>query len=535
MIRQPDSSVVFKTLMDHMNEIVWMTDKNERTVYMSPRLAAIIECPIEEMIGKSSYRFFDKDTLKKVRWMDAHERKKGITSSYEGVLIGRKTGKKTPVLISGSPLPGGGTIGIMTDLTPVKRQEDLYRNLVEHMNEAVWMGDDKERTVYANPKFCSLVGYALDEIIGWESYKFWDEESARRVKHVNIAHRRKGQSSSYEGMLVSKTGKKIPVLLSGTPTADGGTIGIITDLTSFKQKEQRELILSRALLLSSDGIIVVDEKGRIETWNKGAKVMFGYREADIVGKTVGTLFPDIAVTDFLGNKSIDGSHELRARHKNGHVITVALTISPVRTRKANDLSAILIMRDATATRKFEEELTVKYQKLKDSYHFVGTLRRHIDYMAELAEIAATCTDAQELFDFIVNATVMLTKVDACVLRVLDEQKKKLHLASSFGVGNDWQGKATIPLAKSLIEKAFSLGTPLKVIDIMREPRYTSPQLAKKNDFTSMLVIPLVFQKKLLASISLYMKPHRKLDLFESDFLEDFAKAIALSLSSTTRP
>jgi PAS domain S-box-containing protein len=181
------------------------------------------------------------------------------------------------------------------------------------------------------------------------------------VKHVNIAHRRKGQSSSYEGMLVSKTGKKIPVLLSGTPTADGGTIGIITDLTSFKQKEQRELILSRALLLSSDGIIVVDEKGRIETWNKGAKVMFGYREADIVGKTVGTLFPDIAVTDFLGNKSIDGSHELRARHKNGHVITVALTISPVRTRKANDLSAILIMRDATATRKF----SIRHSTKKD--------------------------------------------------------------------------------------------------------------------------------------------------------------------------
>jgi hypothetical protein len=115
---------------------------------------------------------------------------------------------------------------------------------------------------------------------------------------------------------------------------------------------------------------------------------------------------------------------------------------------------------------YGEILDDPMKKVKDSYHFVGTLRRHIDYMAELAEIAATCTDAQELFDFIVNATVMLTKVDACVLRVLDEQKKKLHLASSFGVGNDWQGKATIPLAKSLIEKAFSLGTPLKVISII---------------------------------------------------------------------
>ena len=42
----------------------------------------------------------------------------------------------------------------------------LYRRLVDHMNEAVWMGDKYERTMYVNPKFCELMGYTLDEVIG---------------------------------------------------------------------------------------------------------------------------------------------------------------------------------------------------------------------------------------------------------------------------------------------------------------------------------------------------------------------------------
>jgi len=116
--------------------------------------------------------------------------------------------------------------------------EIQFKKLVENMNEAMWMGDQDERTVYANPKFCKLIGYRLNEILGRESYDFWTEESAKTVRHVNMTDRKAGISSSYEGDLLTKSGKTIPVLLSGTPLPDGGTIGIMTDLTEIKRKEQ---------------------------------------------------------------------------------------------------------------------------------------------------------------------------------------------------------------------------------------------------------------------------------------------------------
>lgn len=65
------------------------------------------------------------------------------------------------------------------------------------MSESIWIGDEHERTVYANPNFCRMVGYELDEIIGLESYIFWDEESANTVRNNNKL-RNAGEASKYK-------------------------------------------------------------------------------------------------------------------------------------------------------------------------------------------------------------------------------------------------------------------------------------------------------------------------------------------------
>ncbi|QQR83313.1 PAS domain S-box protein [Candidatus Peregrinibacteria bacterium] len=109
---------------------------------------------------------------------------------------------------------------------------------MEHLNEAVWMGDDHEKTLYANPKFCSMTGYSLDELLHMSSYELWTPESAALVRTVNERDRAQGISSDYEGELLTKTGAVIPVHLKGTPLPNGGTIGIMTDLRDLRAKEQ---------------------------------------------------------------------------------------------------------------------------------------------------------------------------------------------------------------------------------------------------------------------------------------------------------
>jgi PAS domain S-box-containing protein len=409
-------------------------------------------------------------------------------------------------------------------------QATIYKRLVEHMNEGVWMGDAKERTIYANPKFCSMMERTLEEMLGKESYEFWDKESAARVRDVNTHKRRKGESSSYEGNLLTKSGKRIPVLLSGTPLPDGGTIGIMTDLTELKKKEAKERLLTRAIQFANDAIVVLSSNGTIESWNKGAKLLFGYRQEEAYGMSVESIFPSQNVPEMLSRTQVRYNFELRGLHRRKQTVVVSATLSPMENDGSGKASSwLLIARDNTLQTKFEEELSLKYQKLREAYNQFGIVRRQMDYVFDMIDLSLAAQSNKHLGDFIVNAVIMLTKVDACVLRVHNPQKKSLDLLSHFGLTDDWRGKASIPVHRSLAQKAFEQGVALKIVDVTKEPRYHSAHLARKHNLFSMLMIPLTFHSQLIGSLSLYASPEQKLEIFENEFITEYAKIITLSL------
>jgi PAS domain S-box-containing protein len=135
-------------------------------------------------------------------------------------------------------------------------QLEMYQKIVEHMSESIWIGDEKERTVYANPNFCKLLWYTLEEMIGKESYVFRDEESSKIVFSNNTL-RKSGEASKYEGVLKAKDGTLIPVLCSGTPIPWGGTVWIMTDLREVKTLMQAKEELKALNTMKDEFISIV--------------------------------------------------------------------------------------------------------------------------------------------------------------------------------------------------------------------------------------------------------------------------------------
>ncbi len=410
----------------------------------------------------------------------------------------------------------------------------LYQHLVEHMNEGVWMGDSRERTVYANPKFCEMVGYELSEIIGKESYIFWDKESAERVRSVNEGHRKKGISSSYEGNLRTRDGEIFPVLLSGTPLPDGGTIGIITDLTELRKKEVRERALNGAVNQASDAIFSFDHRGRVTSWNKGARIVFGYNKEEVMDKKLSMFFSVREMREFLLNTSTVYHFETLGKHKNGTPINISATLTPVGT---DGKQTLMIARDITSQKKFEEEMSLRYEKIQEAYNRFGVIRRQMDYIFEMLRTVddtgtSAMHDRKYIADFIVSSVIMLTRVDACVLRVKRADHDTLDIASFFGLSADWESKAHIQYSGSLAEKAFSMNTPLKILDVSKDRRYQSAYLAKKNNVCSLLLVPLRFRGAMVGSLSLYLRPDRKLELFDNEFLSQYAKLLGMVVHMT---
>ncbi len=407
---------------------------------------------------------------------------------------------------------------------------DTYQRLLEHMDEAVWMGNAEEETVYANPKFCDMLGYSLEEIIGEKSAIFRDKKTAKKLAGIN-EKRKKWISSTYTGNMVTKSWEIIPVSTNGTPIPGGWTIGIMTDLRDIKKKEENEKILYQAVQYSTDAVILCDRKGKILSWNRGAQIIFGHKES-IIGKPLSTLLLKKDIQKILQAKEVITKYELKGKHKNKNPLAISITQTPMLNSTWSEvISYLLICRDITNYRRAEEEIKIKYDKIREVYESMGIIKRQSDYIFELLNMCEDYYyDIKSVGDFIVTSSVMLTKVDACVLRRYDKKDNKLKMISHFWFQEGWDGKSSIKYKNSLAKKSFESGSPLKILDINRETLYQSIWLARKNSLTSLLLIPLKSKWELIGTLSLYTRPDKKTQILENDFIEKYAQVIQIVLA-----
>ncbi len=138
-------------------------------------------------------------------------------------------------------------------------------------------------------------------------------------------------------------------------------------------------------------------------------------------------------------------------------------------------------------------------------------------------------DLEKIGDFIVTSIIMLTKVDGCELRLYDTENDKLNMVSYFGFSQDWAGKRKIFFKGSLAEQAYNNGAPMKIIDLRKEPLYQTAALAKKHNMTSLLLLPLGAKGEFIGLLSLYTKADKKLEIFDNEFIEKYAKIIQIIL------
>ncbi len=128
-------------------------------------------------------------------------------------------------------------------------------------------------------------------------------------------------------------------------------------------KKHRDLqVLAAIVEGSDDAIISKDLNGIIASWNKGAQRIFGYRAQEVIGKAVNILIPDDRQNEepeiikrIMRGEHIDHFDTVRQR-KDGSLVDVSLTISPIRNEQGVVIGASKIGRDITQRKKNEENL-----------------------------------------------------------------------------------------------------------------------------------------------------------------------------------
>ncbi len=138
---------------------------------------------------------------------------------------------------------------------------------------------------------------------------------------------------------------------------------------------------------SDDAIITKDLSGIITSWNRGAENMFGYTAREAVGKSVSMLIPpdreneEPTILKRLRNGERIDHYETARRRKDGSLIHISLTVSPVRDAHGTIIGASKIARDITRRKLVEQQMDTKNQIVADR---TASLERAVEQMEEFS-------------------------------------------------------------------------------------------------------------------------------------------------------
>lgn len=173
--------------------------------------------------------------------------------------------------------------------------EELYRNLVESLTEAVIITDIYDRVIFANKRLYELTGYSPQEIIGNVTYNlFFDPKDWGKVLEKTKL-RYSGVSDSYEIELLRKDKSKFWVSINGSPYRNSkgeivGTIGAISDITENKEGrkilEQSEKKYRSVVEQVREVIFQTDAEGRISFINPFWTEITGYSNEETIGQNL---------------------------------------------------------------------------------------------------------------------------------------------------------------------------------------------------------------------------------------------------------
>src|SRR5688572_22479628 len=207
-----------------------------------------------------------------------------------------------------------------------------------------------------------LFGYTAAEAIGRpiELIVPWD---CRLDESNVIAQVLRGEAvTHFETAAMTKAGGMVPISLTISPilTPQGEMVGIsriARDLSEHKELERQAFRLAAIVDSSVDAIVSKDLNGIVQTWNKAAERMFGYQADEIIGKSILLIIPDDRRSEedsVLGRiragMAVEPFETVR-RRKDGTLIEISLSVSPIRTSTGSIIGASKIARDIAFQRQ----------------------------------------------------------------------------------------------------------------------------------------------------------------------------------------
>ncbi|HYB85095.1 MAG TPA: PAS domain S-box protein, partial [archaeon] len=222
--------------------------------------------------------------------------------------------------------------------------------------------------VDANDRLCEIFGYTREELFK----KHWTElthpeDVAKDSDQLGKLLRGEIERYSIEKRFIRKDGRVIDAIIAINSTRDQDgkadlVFGFVVDITERKKAEEANSRLAAIVESSDDAIIGETLDGVITSWNRGAERLYGYSAEEVNGRSISILIPSDQPEELeqvfakIGKGELVQHYETRRKRKDGTIIDVSLTLSPVKDRAGRIVGASSIARDVTQRKRLEDEV-----------------------------------------------------------------------------------------------------------------------------------------------------------------------------------
>jgi PAS domain S-box-containing protein len=276
---------------------------------------------------------------------------------------------------------------------------------------------------------------------------------------------------------------------------------------------------------SDDAIIGKTQAGIINSWNRGATQIFGYTEAEAIGRPATILFPpdhlaeEMEILERIGHGERIPSFETVRVRKDGTLVDISATISPIIDNDGKIVGASKIARDVTERKQAEQKLAAQLARL----HLLNGITRAIAERHDLAsifQVVVNTLEEQLPIDF---GCICLYEAPDTHLTVTRLGGHTLEIATRLGVAEhsrieiDLNGLSRC-VAGELVHEPC-----------LQEVPFPFPQKLFAGGLEALVVAPLLVESKVFGVLIAARREARSFSSGECEFLRQLSEHVGLAV------
>ncbi len=376
-----ESSERVQAIIDNTAAVIYVKDMEGRYTLVNRTFEALFDIMRERATGRTDDELFSADVAASLRANDRRVIREHVPLELEEV-IDQADGPHTYLSAKFPLLDARGqpyaVCAIATDITQRKRAEETlreselhFRRIVDTAHDAFVAMDASGHITAWNPQAEATFGWTEREALGRNlsetiipsRYRSTHDRGLQRFIQTGKGGALLGRRVELEAL--HRDGHEFPVEFTISAVRVGGTYAFnafLHDITERKQADETLRRLAEVVQSSHDAIIATGPRGEVTAWNAGATELYGYGPEELIGRTLDVLMPaerrpDDArlLSQALAGRRLE-DHETEHRRKDGSLVPVALTVSPMRDARRAIVGASVIVRDRTERKRAEEAM-----------------------------------------------------------------------------------------------------------------------------------------------------------------------------------